>query len=200
MQNCTFFVLLRPIFGEKLKTAPPPKENWVPKLWSTCRDSAWKSVLISNFGQKISPNSAKTFFWGGTTCFWAEKTFEFPILAKKSVSISVKDFFFFFFWRPPGIGRKKRLDFRGFREILIQEQWKFGSRSFALFTLFQKSPPPPLFQILATRLLCCHPFYHWRHFNRGMGCPSSALAMPMISACQFVSFCYLENNIVFKLD
>ena len=32
--------------------------------------------------------------------------------AEKSVSILVKTFFFFFFWRPPDIGRKKRLNFR----------------------------------------------------------------------------------------
>ena len=46
-----------------------------------------------------------------------EKTFEFPILAKKSVSISVKTFFF---WRPSVFGRKKRLNFRAFREISSQ--------------------------------------------------------------------------------
>ena len=136
MQNRTFLVLLRPIFGEKLKTAPP-KGNWVPKLWSTCRDSAWKSVRISDFGRKISHNFGEDFFffldlfflWRApvfglkkrlnfrfwpenqsqfrwrpffcfvleSTCFWAKKTFEFPILAGKSVTISVKTFFLFCF-------------------------------------------------------------------------------------------------------
>ena len=52
-----------------------------------------------------------------TTWFWAEKTFEFPISAEKSVSISVKTFVF---WRPADFGRKKRLNFRGFREISSQ--------------------------------------------------------------------------------
>ena len=32
--------------------------------------------------------------------------------AEKSVSILVKTIFFFFFWRPPDFGRKKRLNFR----------------------------------------------------------------------------------------
>ena len=35
------------------------------------------------------------FFFLETTLFWAEKTFEFRILAEKSLSISVKTFFFF---------------------------------------------------------------------------------------------------------
>ena len=107
----------------------PPKGNWVPKLWSTYRDSA-------------------------------EKASEFPISVEKSVSISVKTFFFFGDHLLLGgknvwiseLSEKFPLNFRTNRVILIQEQWKFWSRSFALFSLFQKSPPS-LFQILATRLL-----------------------------------------------
>ena len=67
-----------------------------------------------NFGEDLF------FFFLETTCFWAEKRLEFPILAKKSVSISVKTFVFFFFLRLPVFGRKKRLNFRGFREISFQ--------------------------------------------------------------------------------
>ena len=67
MQNRTFLVLLRPIFGEKLKTAPPPKEIG-------CRSCEVHVVI------------------------WPEKAFEFPISAKKLVSILVKTFFFFFFF------------------------------------------------------------------------------------------------------
>ena len=102
-----------------------------------------------------------------------EKAFEYPLLAEKSVSISVKTFFFgdylfvgwksvwisvsisvktfFFFgdhlflgWKSVWISEfseKFRLNFRIDRVILIQKQWKFGSRSFAVFSLFQKSPP-----------------------------------------------------------
>ena len=100
MQNRTFLVLLRPIFGEKLKTVLPPKEIG-------CRGCEVDVVIRY------------------------EKAFEFPILAEKSVSISVKTFFIsiFFFWRPPVFGRKKRFNFQAFREIpsqfldlLIQEQ------------------------------------------------------------------------------
>ena len=104
MQNRTFLVLLKPIFCEKLKTAPP-KENSPPQ------------------------------------------TFGFPNLAEKSVSISVKTFFFFLIVGGKNVwifelSEKFRLNFRANRVKLIQEQWKFGSRLFALFSLFQKSPPP----------------------------------------------------------
>ena len=42
--------------------------------------------------------------------------------AEKSVSILVKTFFFFFFWRPPDFGRKKRLNFR-FRPKNHSQLW-----------------------------------------------------------------------------
>ena len=38
------------------------------------------------------------FYFLETTCFWAEKTFEFRIWAEKSVSISAKTFFIFLFF------------------------------------------------------------------------------------------------------
>ena len=79
MQNRTFLLLFRPIFGEKLKTAPPKEIG--------CQ-SREVDVVIR-----------------------CEKVFEFPILAEKSDSISVKTFFFFF-WRPPVFGLKNRLNFR----------------------------------------------------------------------------------------
>ena len=85
MQNRTFLLLFRPIFGEKLKTAPPKEIG--------CQ-SCEVDVVIR-----------------------CEKAFEFLILAEKSDSISVKTFFF---WRPPVFGRKKRLNFRVFREIPSQ--------------------------------------------------------------------------------
>ena len=44
---------------------------------------------------------------------------EFRISAEKSLSISEKTFFFFF-WRTPDFGRKKPLNFRAFREISSQ--------------------------------------------------------------------------------
>ena len=85
MQNRTFLVLLRPIFWEKLKIAPPHRKTAPPQ------------------------------------------TFEFPNLAEKSVSISVKTFIFF--WRPPYFGRKKALNF-GFRP---KNQSQFRWRPFLFF-------------------------------------------------------------------
>ena len=100
------------------------------------------------------------FFFLKITCFWAEKTFEFPILTEKSVSISVKTFFVF--WRSPVSGLKKRMNFRVFREIPSQFSDKpcdFDSRTMKIrvkvvcsFLILSKKPPPP-FQILATRLV-----------------------------------------------
>ena len=109
MQNRTFLVLLRPIFCEKLKTAPP-KENSTP--WN---------VWISDFGRKISLNFGEDLFF---FFFFGDHL----ILGGKNVWISE-------------LSEKFCLKFRANRVKLIQEQWKFGSRSFALFSLFQKSPP-----------------------------------------------------------
>ena len=144
---------------------------------------------------RIWPKNQSQFWWRhffflATTWFWAEKTFEIPISAEKSVSISVKtsvfedhlilggknvwisDFgrkislnfgedLFFFFWRPPDFGRKKRLNFWACREISSQfsdKPCETDSRTMKIrvkvvctfLTLSKK--PPPLFQILATRL------------------------------------------------
>ena len=125
-------MLLRPIFGEKFKTASPkeiecrscevhvvirsekrlnirfwPKNQfqfrWRPFLflfffWRS-PDFGRKKRL--NFGRKKSQFRWRPFFlfiFLEITCFWAEKTFEFPILAEKLVSISVKTFFIFIFF------------------------------------------------------------------------------------------------------
>ena len=98
------------------------------------------------------------FFFLETTCFWAEKTLEFSILAGKSISIAVKTFFFLetsCFWA------EKPLEFPSFQEIPSQFSDKpcdSDSRAIKIrvkvvctfLTLSKK--PPPLFQILATRL------------------------------------------------
>ena len=144
-----FFVLLRPIFWEKWKIAPPFENSPPSNDW------------FCEIGRKISLNIS---FFLEITWFWAEKTFEFRISAKKSLSILVKTFFFFFFFFFGDhliLGGKKlwiselsakfRLNFRTNRLKLLLDQWKFQSRSFAHFSLFQNSLP--LFQILATRLL-----------------------------------------------
>ena len=150
MQNRTFLVLLRPIFCEKLKIALPHRKTaplkrldfriwlkdqsqfrWRPFFFFFFGDHlnlGRKNVWISEFGRKISLNFGEDLF---------------------------------FFWRPPDFGRKNvwiseisekfRLNFRTNCVKLNQEQWKFGSRSFALFSSFKIAPP--LFQILATRLV-----------------------------------------------
>ena len=153
MQNRTFLLLFRPIFGEKLKTAPP-KGNWVPKSWGRCCDSVWKSVWIFDFGRKIRLNFGEDLFI--YLFFFGDHLF----LGWKNVWISDfgrkfrwRPFFFLFFfgdhlflgWKNVWISElseKFPLNFRTNRVKLIQEQWKFGSRSCALFSLFQKSPPP----------------------------------------------------------
>ena len=63
MQNRTFLVLLRPIFAQKMKTAPPPK----------------------GFGCRSCE---------GVAVIRPEEQFEFPISAKKAVSILDKPFEF----------------------------------------------------------------------------------------------------------
>ena len=79
-----------------------------------------------------------------------EKLFEFSILAENSASISVKTFFF---WRPPVFERKKRLNFRAFREIpsLFSEKpcetdsrtMKIQVKVVCTFLTLSKKPPPP---------------------------------------------------------
>ena len=107
MQNRTFLLLFRPIFGEKLKTAPP-KGNWVPKLWCRCRDSVWKSVWISDSCLKIRLNFGVDLFFL---------------------------FFFFFFWRPHVFGLKNCLNFRFSPKNQTQFRWRpfffFGDHLFS---------------------------------------------------------------------
>ena len=123
MQNRTFLVLLRPIFCQKLKIAPPirtqpPLKRLKFRFWPKNQSQfRWRPFFFFFFGDHL-------------------------ILGGKGVWISE-------------LSEKFRLNFRTNRVKLIQEQWKFGSRMFVLFSLFQNSPPPPpppLFQILATRL------------------------------------------------
>ena len=103
MQNRTVLVIFRPIFCEKLKIAPP-YENSPPQ---TFESSIWAEKSVSN--------SVKTsFFFFRRPPDFGRKSFEFRISAEKSVSKLVKTFFF---WRPHDFGRKKRLNFRAFREI-----------------------------------------------------------------------------------
>ena len=128
MQNRTFLVLLRPFFCEKLKLAPPMGKQPSSNVW------------ISDFGRKISLNFVEDLFF-----FFFSFFGDHPILGGKNVWIS--DFgedLFFFFFETTWFWAEKMFEFPRFpRNKLIQEQWKFGSRSFALFSRFQNSPPFP---------------------------------------------------------
>ena len=181
MQNHTFMVVLRPILCEKLKIAPPLENSPPSNFWIS--DSGRKiSLKIGEdlffiwrppvFGRKKrlnfrfrpknhSQNRWRPFFFFflETTCFWAEKTFEFPIPAEKSFSKSVKTFFFFFlettcFWA------EKTFEFpsflRNFVSIFGQTVWNWfknneNSGQGRLHTS-HSFKIAPLFQILATRL------------------------------------------------
>ena len=72
-------MVLRPIFCEKLKIAPPHKKTSPSNVW------------ISDLGRKISPNFGEDlffiFYFLETTWFWAEKIFEFPSFPRNFVSI-----------------------------------------------------------------------------------------------------------------
>ena len=141
-------MLLRPIFCEKLKIAPPHRKTAPPETFE-----------FPNLAEKSDSISAKTllllFFWRAPD-FGRKKPLNFGFRPKNQTQFRRRPFFFFGDHLILGgknlrISEKFRLNFRTNRVKLIQEQSKFGSRSFALFSLFQNSPPP-LFQILATRL------------------------------------------------
>ena len=96
MQNRTFLVLLRPSFGEKLKTAPPPKEIG-------CRSCEVHIVirLKKRLNFRFQSKNQSQFRWRRsffleTTCFWAEKTFEFPSFPRNSLSIFGQTVWFWF--------------------------------------------------------------------------------------------------------
>ena len=152
MQNRTFLVLLRQIFGEKLKTAPPPKEIGCRSCEVHVVIRPEKALEFPILAGKSVSISVKTFFFLflETTCFWAEKALEFAILAGKSVSISVKTFFFL---ETTCFGAEKTLEFPSFREIPSQvsdqpcdsdsRAMKIRVKIVCTFLTLLKKPPPP---------------------------------------------------------
>ena len=112
MQNRTILVVLRPIFCEKLKIAPPPLENSPPS-----------NVWISDLGRKISHSFGEDLFFFlfvfGDHLILSGKNVKISDLCRK-ISLKIAEDLFFFFWRPPDFGRKKPLNFRAFREISSQ--------------------------------------------------------------------------------
>ena len=80
-----------------------------------------------------------------------KKPLNFGLRPKNQSQFRRRPFFFFFGdhlilggknLQISELSEKFRLNFRTNRVKLIQEQSKFGSRSFALLSLFQNSPPP----------------------------------------------------------
>ena len=83
----------------------------------------------NDFGRKISLNFEKLGSISGRIS--PPTSLNLTILGEKSLSISVKTFFFFLFWRPPDFGQKKRLNFR-FR---AKNHSQFRCRPFFFFFL-----------------------------------------------------------------
>ena len=83
MQNSTFLVLLRPIFGEKINS-PPLKEIGCRSWEVDVVTRPEKAFEFSILAEKFVSISMKTFFLE-TTCFWAKKAFEFPSFPRNSV-------------------------------------------------------------------------------------------------------------------
>ena len=141
MQNRTFLLLFRPIFGEKLKTAP--EGNWVPKLWCRCRDSVWKSVWISDFGLKIRLNfGVDLFFFWRPLVFGLKNCLNFRFWPKNQTQFRWRPFFFF--WRPPVFFPRNSVSNFG------QTMWNWfknnensGWIPLHFSHSFKKAPPPP---------------------------------------------------------
>ena len=162
MQNSTFLVLLRPIFAPKMKTSPPKRFGS-----RSCEGLAvvWTRI-VEFFGSGAHPKSVKTYFLE-ITRFRPEKTFEFLILAIKTLWISVKTFFFCFCLEITSIrpeknpwisdfGRKKPFNFGedlfffGDHLILTEKPLESNLRLIKIWVKFvfgwiklPKKPPPP---------------------------------------------------------
>ena len=92
----------------------------------------------------------------------------------RKISLNFGEDLLFFFWRPPVFGLKKRLNFRAFREIPSQVSDKpcdSDSRTIKIrvkvvCTFLTLSKKPPLFQILATRLITANEFAEYKEVIR----------------------------------
>ena len=152
-----FFVLLRPIFCEKWKIAPPYEKSPPSNVWSC------------EIGRKIALNFGEDLFF---FFFWRSPYFG----RKKRLNFGFRPKNHSEFWRRPFffgdhliLGGKNlwisdhsktfRLKFRTNRLKLIQGQWKFESRWFAHFLLFQNSPPPPFSKSWLRAWICIGLFW-----------------------------------------
>ena len=112
-----FFVLLRPIFCEKWKIAPPHTKRAPPQTFE-----------LAKLGEKSPWSLAKTFFFWRSPNFGRKKRLNVGFRPKKHSEFWRRPFF----WRPPNFGRKKRLNF-GFRPKKHSEFWR---RPFIFFFFF----------------------------------------------------------------
>ena len=77
-----FLVVLRPIFAEKMKTAPPPKEFGCRSCEVVAVIRPEKSFEFPILAEKFVSVLVKTFFLE-ITCFWAEKPAEISSISDK---------------------------------------------------------------------------------------------------------------------
>ena len=126
MQNCTFLLLFRPIFGEKLKTAPPKEIG--------CRSCEVDVVMRCDkaseywiLAEKLVSISVKTFFFLRPPVFGLKKRLKFRAFREISSQFSDKPC---------------ETDSRTM-EIQVK----------AVCTFLTLSKKPLLFQTLATRLV-----------------------------------------------
>ena len=126
MQNRTFLVLLRPIFAQKMKTAPPQKDLGAEVV----KELPW-------FGRKNRLNlwfraeDPSQFWWRpfsfGDLLFLGGKTVWVSDFGQKTRINFDEDLFFFFFF----------LEITYFWAEWRAKQWKFGSRSLTVVLSFQ---------------------------------------------------------------
>ena len=92
----------------------PPKGIWrVPKLWSSCRDSAWNTAWTSEFGWKIRLNFGDIFFFFlGDHLFLGWKSGRIPDFGRKIRPQFRGRSFFFRFGDHLFFELKKRSNFR----------------------------------------------------------------------------------------
>ena len=112
------FVAFEANFWLKIENSPPPKENGCRSREVDVVMRCEKAFEFWILAEKSNPISVKTFFFFGDHLFLGWKTWisEFG----RKIRLNFGEDLFFFFWRPPVFGLKKRLKFRAFREISSQ--------------------------------------------------------------------------------
>ena len=142
-----FFVLLRPIFSEKWKRAPPirkepPSNVWICEIGRKITlnfDEDLFFLRSPNFGRKkplnfgfrpknLSEFWRRPFFFGDHLILSGKKPLNFGFRPKNHSEFWQRPFFFFF-WRSPIFGRKKPLNFRDISSQFSDKPSETDSRS-----------------------------------------------------------------------